>query len=277
MGGPGSPQGSPYRLKHPWAVERPGPTEQQSTQQGEGLGNSTGMEQMFAWQLQVEKQERDRAISLLRARLEELTTKVQDLHQHSWQQQQLVPVVTPCRSAPFPGAKDGQPRDLESVASIAEHVGFQVSKFEGRINALLEEINESNMRVRSGPTSLDSALESAVLESGCNSKSGGPNVGGSLAAPIAAATDAIALLQTGIKDLDVKLQQHRDDISHIKTALVKVLNGMPMNTIFDLASNEAQSAFDIKERDYKPFLHKQQPKRPVQCQSSPDVESAFRL
>jgi len=245
-----------------------------------------GMEQLSARKLQ-EDQDRDRVISSLWARFEELNEKVQALQQHLQQQpqqqqhlqqqqpqqdqQEILSVATPRRPAPVQGAVDAPPQGY--VASIAEQVGLEVSRFDIRVQALLDEMNERNARLKNTQTFLDSAVKASIRAAASDSADGWPGIEDSLDAPHAAATNVVVLLQ--------KLERQVEEFDYLKSLLANVLVSVPVNTIcasrIALYSaglttderREALSALDKKELEYKTFLRNVQLVRPASCQATP--------
>jgi len=270
-------------------VTSPSSSELPFRQQQEQQQNSKGMEELFARQLQVEKQERNSAISWLRARFEELNEKVQDLQQHSNLQQQQT-LLQPKLQQPqlqqhIPSLASPRrlaiTQEFSSVSTVAEQMEVEVCKFENRLQALVNEIGQSNERLRNGPSSLDSTMETAVhaaashFENSLSTMESFPEVPN-------AATGTLTLLHTSIKNLDNKLEHQRDDISRLKTMLAKVLIGVPADTVVDsrttaqssgLAVDEqsqALSPLENQELKYHPYLSKPTLKRPLPCQASAD-------
>jgi len=287
MGGPGNTPRSarsglgvtPRGASLASPVTSPSSSELPFRQQQEQQQNSKGMEELFARQLQVEKQERNSAISWLRARFEELNEKVQDLQQHSnLQQQQQLQQHIPSLASP---RRLAITQEFSSVSTVAEQMEVEVCKFENRLQALVNEIGQSNERLRNGPSSLDSTMETAVHAAASHFENSLSSMESVHEVPNAA-TGTLTLLHTSIKNLDNKLEHQRDDISRLKTMLAKVLIGVPADTVVDSRTtaqssgltvdeqSQALSPLENQELKYHPYLSKPTLRRPLPCQASAD-------
>merc|ERR1711874_719805 len=90
-------------------------------------------------------------------------------------------------------------RGLDSATHVASGVEAN-GQVEERVQALMDQINESRVKFTERPPELTCTTESAVAAAGSGT-------GGSLDGPLGTTADAIAALQNGLRDLDAKYQQ----------------------------------------------------------------------
>jgi len=222
-------------------------------------------ERQLARQLSEERDERNKAVKALWARLEQLDQQMQQL------QATPAPTQLPTQPALTAGVQDSlvTSRGLEAATAAAHRAGAevngQVKISEEKVQALMEQINESKVRFREGPPELVSVSRSSPNVALAAAGSG---TGGSTEGPPATTADAIAALQTSVKDLETKQQHQTKEVSYLKGVLIEVHIGVQMNAIrasrialqsTDLSRderNQALSALDKKELECKGYIRK---------------------
>jgi len=221
-------------------------------------------EKELARQLSEERDERNKAVKALWARFEQLDQ----------QMQQLQATPAPAQLPTQPGERRLHPvisRGLEAATAVAHHTGAKVNgqvlllTALEKVQALMEQINESKVRFREGPPELVSVSRSSPNVALAAAGSG---TGGSTEGPPATTADAIATLQTSVKDLKTKQQQQTKEVTYLKRVLIEVHIEVQMNAIraskIALQStelsrddrNQAVSALDKKELECKGYIRK---------------------
>jgi len=200
----------------------------------DSLVTSTSFE--AAQQLCEERDERNKAVRALWARFEQVDQQIHKLQ------------ATPPTQLP--------------VHCAGTEVNGQVTLAEIMVQTLMERLNESGVPLLEGPPELVSTLPTVAVGAA------GSGTGGSLEGPRATTADAIAALQTSVKDLDVKQQQQTKELAYLKGMLIEVHIGVQMNAIrasrialqsTDLSRDEryeAQAALDKKELECKAKVRK---------------------
>eukprot|EP00419_Tripos_fusus_P011851 CAMPEP_0172664410 /NCGR_PEP_ID=MMETSP1074-20121228/6576_1 /TAXON_ID=2916 /ORGANISM="Ceratium fusus, Strain PA161109" /LENGTH=402 /DNA_ID=CAMNT_0013480559 /DNA_START=58 /DNA_END=1266 /DNA_ORIENTATION=+ len=241
----------------------------------------------LARQLSEERGERNKAVSALWARLEELNKQIQRLEAQSQPAQLPAPPALPITVQDSPLTTGGRVK-ANGEATLSEERAFSrhsspasgeatlseervqtwanrhVTISEERVQALLDQMNESSVQFTERPPELACTTELANVAVAATSS----GTGGSLDGPLGTTADAIAALQNGLKDLDAKYQQQAKEVSYLKGVLIEVHIGVQMNAIrasrialqsTDLSRderNQALSALDKKETECKSYIRK---------------------
>mmetsp|Transcript_135191 Transcript_135191/g.263302 ORF Transcript_135191/g.263302 Transcript_135191/m.263302 type:complete len:252 (+) Transcript_135191:58-813(+) len=213
-------------------------------------------ERQLARQLSEERDERNKAVSALWARLEELNKQIQRLEAQPQPTQLAPPPLLPAM------AQDSllTSRGLDSATHVASGVEAN-GQVEERVQALMDQINESRVKFTERPPELTCTTESAVAAAGSGT-------GGSLDGPLGTTADAIAALQHIVKDLNAKQRQQAKEVSYLRGGFIEVHIRVQMNairaskialkstTLSTHERNEALVALDRKETECKSCIRK---------------------
>jgi len=195
----------------------------------------------------------DQQIQVLQTQSQEKQT------QHVAPMALLSPVQDP-NTALFQGS-------LEAATMNSENTGLevnsQVSRLEERVQALMDQISES--QVRFGKGSLAQEMLSTLQPTSAGETS---NTGSFLDTLPANPVASMASPQASLKDLDAKQEQLAKELNYVKGALTEVHISMHINAIrasrialqsTDLSRderNQALEALDKKERECKGHIRK---------------------
>jgi len=178
-------------------------------------------ERQLAVQLSMERDDRNKVVSALWARLEELNQQFQELRGT------LLPMQLP---------------ELQALPAAVQDSLDTSRGLEQKVQDLMAQINEGRL-LREGPPELISTAEppSVVVSVA------GFGIGGSLEELPPTKFDAIAALQTSVKDLDAKQQQLTKEGSNLKELLNEVHLEVAMNAI--RASRVALQSTDLSKEE----------------------------
>merc|ERR1712079_591120 len=108
-------------------------------------------------------------------------------------------------------------RNLEAATTVSENVKVysQVSRLEERVQSLMDQISEGQIRFSSGSPEMVSIMQP-------RSMAVSSSTGNFLERLPANTTGSMASLQTGLKDLDTKHTQLANELSYVKGVLTEV-------------------------------------------------------
>jgi len=220
-------------------------------------------ERQLAKQLYEEQQERNRSVTALWARLEEVDQQIQVLQAQS-QERQMQALAPSTLHAPVQDSNIALlQRNLEAATTVSENteVNSQVSRLEERVQTLMDQISEGQSRFSNGSSDMASVMQSRSMVASSST--------GSCLERLPANTNgSMATLQTSLKDLDAKHGQLVKELSYVKGVLTEVHISMHINAIrasrialqsTDLSREErsqALAALDKKEVECKGHIRK---------------------